>query len=262
MKIAVISDIHGNSAALDAVLSDIERRGISRIVNLGDTISGPLDPKGTAARLLGANIPTVSGNHDRWLYDPPDGNLPLWEQWTLPHIGAAEIDWLKALPATREVDGVLLTHGTPESDCENWLHRRAENGDLREAYLWEAAAPARGFDNAVILSGHTHMSRIARLPGGQLLLNPGSVGCPAYRDPRFDPPFVAEAGSTDARYGVLERVEGVWRASLHAVPYDASAMIQMARALDAELWCEALSIGWMRPAPEEGGSVTPPASGS
>ncbi|MEM6825716.1 MAG: metallophosphoesterase family protein, partial [Pseudomonadota bacterium] len=59
MKIAVISDIHGNSAALDAVLSDIERRGISRIVNLGDTISGPLDPKGTAARLLEANIPTV-----------------------------------------------------------------------------------------------------------------------------------------------------------------------------------------------------------
>ncbi|MEL6296837.1 MAG: metallophosphoesterase family protein, partial [Pseudomonadota bacterium] len=63
MQLAVISDVHGNSAALDAVLADIARRGITDVVNLGDTVAGPLDPAGTADRLMAVNMPTVAGNH-------------------------------------------------------------------------------------------------------------------------------------------------------------------------------------------------------
>ena len=246
MKIAVISDVHGNSAALDAVMADAARRGVDRMVNLGDTISGPLDPKGTAKRLMAADLPTVSGNHDRWLYDPPDGEPPLWEIWTLPEIGTVEIDWLRGLPPTRDFEGVLLTHGTPQSDSENWLHVRGHDGGLRSATLREAEAPARGHEHPVILSGHTHRARVVRLPNGQLLVNPGAVGCPGYADPRHDPPFVAEAGMPDALYAVIEHVAGQWQASLHAVPYDASEMIAMAEAKGAEAWCEALRTGWMR----------------
>ena len=246
MQIAVISDIHGNSAALDAALADIARRNITRVVNLGDCISGPLDPKGTAERLMARDMPTVAGNHDRWLYDPPDGEPPLWEVWTLPEIGEAEMAWVKSLPPLREVEGVLLTHGTPSSDCENWLHVRAEDGSLRQARLSEAEAPAEGHAHPVILSGHTHLARMVRLPDGRLLVNPGSIGCPGYSDPRHDPPFVAEAGMPDARYAVVERVDGVWNAALHAVPYDASEMIRLAEAKGADVWCEALRSGWMR----------------
>jgi predicted phosphodiesterase len=71
MLFAAISDIHGNSAALDAVLADIARRGVERVVNLGDALSGPLDPAGTADRLLALDLPTVAGNHDRTLIDRP-----------------------------------------------------------------------------------------------------------------------------------------------------------------------------------------------
>ncbi len=250
MRIAVLSDIHGNSAALDAVLEDIRRRGIGQVVNLGDSLSGPLDPAGTAERLIAAGFPSVSGNHDRWLYDPPGGEPPLWEVWTLPRLGASHLDWARSLPATLVVEGMLLTHGTPASDTENWLHRRDAGGGLREAYLWEAEAPAEGRDFPVILSGHTHLPRVVRLTDGRLLANPGSVGCPAYLDPRHDPPFVAETGSPDAHYAVLERFGAAWQASLHTVPYDASGMIARAEALGADGWRAALSTGWIRPRAE------------
>ncbi len=250
MRIAVISDIHGNSAALDAVLGDIRRRGIALVVNLGDALSGPLDPAGTAERLMAADFPTIAGNHDRWLFDPPEGRLPLWEEWTLPLLVPAHLDWVRALPGRLVVEGVLLCHGTPASDCENWLHRRDAAGGLRESYFWEVAPPAEGEDFPVILSGHTHMPRVVRLPDGRLLVNPGAVGCPAYLDDRWEPPFVAEAGAPDARYAVLERVGTAWQASLHAVPYDPDAMIARAEALGAEGWRAALADGWMRPGPD------------
>ncbi len=84
MRIAILADIHGNSAALDAVLADIDRKGIIHILNLGDCLSGPLDPAGTADRLIARPFPTIAGNHDRWLIDRPAADQPLWEQWSLP----------------------------------------------------------------------------------------------------------------------------------------------------------------------------------
>ncbi len=65
IQLAVISDIHGNRWALEAVLEDIERRGVRETVNLGDSLYGPLDPAGTAQILLQLNQPTVRGNEDR-----------------------------------------------------------------------------------------------------------------------------------------------------------------------------------------------------
>ena len=67
MTIAILSDIHGNIAALDAVLADIAARGVTRIVNLGDILSGPLFPGETADRLMAMNLPTIAGNHERQL---------------------------------------------------------------------------------------------------------------------------------------------------------------------------------------------------
>jgi predicted phosphodiesterase len=244
MRIAVMSDIHGNSSALDAVLGDIDRRGIDTVVNLGDSVSGPLDPGGTASRLLERDIPSISGNHDRWLYDPPEGGAPLWEVWTAPFLAPPHMGWIRGLPPRLVIEGMLLTHGTPASDFENWLHRRAPDGTLREATLAEAEAPAIGEDFPVILSGHTHMPRIVRLPDGRLLANPGSVGCPAYRDTRHDPPRIAEAGAPDARYAILERAGAHWQASLLAIPYDPEPMIDRANDLGADGWAYALRFGW------------------
>ena len=244
MRIAVIADIHGNSAALDAVLADIGHRGITEVLNLGDSLSGPLDPVGTADRLMALDLPTVAGNHDRFLLDDPPEDQPLWERWTYPLLAPAHLDWVRSMPATREVHGILMTHGTARSDTENWLHQRGAGG-MRASTLAECTAAAGGLDHPVILSAHTHMPRIVRLPDGPLLVNPGSVGCPAYLDTRTDPPFIAETGAPDAQYAVLEQEAGRWRASQHLVPYDPSEMIDRARALGAESWADALVTGWI-----------------
>lgn len=249
MRFAVIADIHGNAAALRAVLEDIARRGVDGVLNLGDSLCGPLDPVGTAAILMERDDPTIAGNHDRWLIDRPPEEQPLWEQWTYPLLDKSHFDWVRALPATRVVEGVLMTHGTPESDSVNWLHVRADDGGLRGADLWETAGPAKGLDHPVILSGHTHMPRAVRLPDGRLLVNPGAVGCPAYLDDRHDPPFFAEQGTPDALYAIIEQRGGTWSAALHQVPYDPSAMIAAARKLGAESWAGALATGWARPEP-------------
>ena len=70
ISLAVIADIHGNRWALEAVLQDIDRRGIQQIVNLGDHLTGPLDPAGTADLLIEHGMLSVCGNDDRMLSSP------------------------------------------------------------------------------------------------------------------------------------------------------------------------------------------------
>ena len=252
MIFAAISDIHGNSAALDAVLKDIARRGVDRIVNLGDALSGPLDPVGTVERLLPMGLPTVCGNHDRTLVDRPPEAQGLWEQWTYPLLSAEHLDWVRSLPATLEWNGVLLTHGSPRGDEDNWLHDRDGRGGLRERTLEEVAERAEGCAQRLLLSGHTHLPRMVRLPDGRCLVNPGPVGLPAYSDPRPPVPTAAMTGAPDARYAICEAVAGDWRVALVSVPYDPAGMIARARAQGAEDWASALATGWSRAAPLPG----------
>lgn len=246
MRFAVISDIHGNLDALNAVLAEIERLGISDIVNLGDCFGGPLDARGTAERLIPLNFPTVSGNHDRWLVERRGEDMPLWERWIIDEMTEAHLDWVRALPATLSWHGVLLCHGTPASDEENWLDRRGPEARLvaRDLAGVTARLP-KDVKEAVVLCGHTHCPRTVRVPNGPLIVNPGAVGCPAYHDGRSDPPFLQETGAPDARFAVLERAGGAWRTALHAVPYDPSRMIALAEAKGADSWVRALRTGWV-----------------
>ena len=69
MRIAVISDVHGNRLALEAVEASIAMVGVDATINLGDLFAGPLDPVGTADLLIERNYPTVIGNHDRYIAD-------------------------------------------------------------------------------------------------------------------------------------------------------------------------------------------------
>jgi hypothetical protein len=73
------------------VFDDIDRQGIADIVNLGDSLSGPMDPEGTADLLMARDLPTVSGNHDRALVDRPFDTMPLWEAWTHPRLNEAHL---------------------------------------------------------------------------------------------------------------------------------------------------------------------------
>jgi putative phosphoesterase len=240
MRIAAISDIHGNSAALDAVLDDIRRRGADLVVNLGDCFSGPLDARGTAERLAALDLPAVRGNHDRMLWDAPG----LWERWTEGDLDRDTIDWCRALPLTLQIDGVLFCHATPESDDENWLDHRGPGQRLIARDLAGVEQRAAGVTQELTFCGHTHQPRAVRLPDGRRIVNPGAVGVPAYLDTRGERPFVQQTGAPDARYAIAERRGRDWHVDLIAVPYDTRGMVALAREKDAGSWAEALKTGW------------------
>ena len=227
MRFAAIADIHGNLSALEAVLDDIAAQGVEAIVNLGDCLSGPLDPVGTAARLRPLGLPTVRGNHDRWLGTGEGGTD--WERQAAPHLDAATREWLAGLPPALVWQGVFLCHATPGDDLSYWLHHATPEGWMRPATAEEAAAPALGRTEDLLLCGHTHLPAAVRLPSGQMVVNPGSVGCPAYFD---DAPWPhrAEARAPQAQYAILARRPAGWDVTFRLVPYDAGPMIARAEA--------------------------------
>lgn len=114
MRIAVISDIHGNVWALDAVLAEGARAGLDHVVNLGDCFWGPLAPRATLNRLGQREWPTVRGNQDRLLLE--GGSSPT-DHFTLEEFGDEGAAWLaeRTRPTVR-VGGVLGCHGTPDRD--------------------------------------------------------------------------------------------------------------------------------------------------
>ena len=87
---------------------------------------------------------------------------------------------------------------------------------------------AEGITQPLILCAHTHVARAVRLRDGRLIVNPGSVGSPGYRD-THPFPHVIEAGTPDARYAILELADGNWRVTFRHVPYDHEAMAALAR---------------------------------
>ncbi|MFQ5977505.1 MAG: metallophosphoesterase family protein [Candidatus Heimdallarchaeota archaeon] len=131
---AVLSDIHGNSWALKAVLEDIKRRGIPKILNLGDTLYGPLDPMGVFRLIMEGNIRSIQGNEDRILWNP---SLVQINKQTLGfckrRLNSKAMDWLKKLETTAIVNSeIFLCHGSLERDDEYLLEKVSSNGVLRE----------------------------------------------------------------------------------------------------------------------------------
>ncbi|MFZ4759605.1 MAG: metallophosphoesterase, partial [Burkholderiaceae bacterium] len=131
MRIAAISDIHGNALALEAVLTDARRRGFDQLVQLGDALSGPLWPRETAAILRGLDAVHVRGNHDVSLYDPTMHAPGRADDYARASIDADTLDWIRGWPRTHAIgDEVLLFHGAPHWE-DHYLLEEAPHGDPR-----------------------------------------------------------------------------------------------------------------------------------
>jgi predicted phosphodiesterase len=219
MRIAVISDVHGNLPALEAVLAAIGVERVDLTVNLGDLLSGYVQPAQTADRLMAAGLVTVAGNHERQVLTFGPERIGMADRLTKEVLSERHFAWLRSLPGTvSPVAGVLAFHGTPSDDLQYLLHTVEPSG-VRDATVDEVVGrlgEVSGFD--LLLCGHTHVAGSMWLPGGALVVNPGSVGWPAYED---DEPFVhrMEAGSPHARFAVVDDVSGRWEVSFHAVEY-------------------------------------------
>jgi diadenosine tetraphosphatase ApaH/serine/threonine PP2A family protein phosphatase len=142
-------------------------------------------------------------------------------------------------------------HGSPDSDLVYLLETVTleASGGLREAGDDEVAArlqalpaAAGGAPLTLLLCGHTHLPRDRTLPGGLRIVNPGSVGLPAYDDDHPHP-HVVENATPHARYAVIEQEPGGWRVNLRAVVYDWGSAARQAQANGRGDWADALHSG-------------------
>ncbi|MEU4365222.1 metallophosphoesterase family protein [Promicromonospora sp. NPDC023987] len=228
-RVAVLSDIHGNTPALAAVLAAVDAEAVDLVLNLGDIVSGAVDPRGTLDLLAERpDIVTVRGNHERQVLTLPYDEMGGADRIAVGVLTDADRTWLGSLPLTaRPAPGVLAFHAVPDDDAtyltQTVVEPTAEHPKgVREATdgeLVERLGSAYGA-YALYLCGHTHQARTRPLPDGSLLVNPGSVGWPAYADDAPHPHRV-EAGRPEARFAVLSRTDdGGWAAELLTVPYD------------------------------------------
>ena len=239
-RFAVISDVHGNRWALEAVLEDIAAAGVADVVDLGDTLYGPLDPRGTAELLMARGFPTVRGNEDHEITDDV-AEVSATLAFTRDQLAPAHLDWLRALPARLVLDDILLCHGTPDSDTTYLLWTVARSG-ARLRTPAESAALIPRTDCTLILCGHDHVPGRLDLPDGRLVVDPGSVGLPAYDDDAPHP-HVMQAGTPHARYAIVSRDGAGWRAEHRAVAYDWEAAAVAAAAHGRPDWARWLLMG-------------------
>jgi predicted phosphodiesterase len=248
MTLAVIADTHGNLPALEAVLADIARRGVTRIVDLGDCASGPLWPRETCELLMARGFPTVRGNHDRWVATFAPTDLGPSDRYTFNELNEGQRRWLRERPATLRLEpDILAVHGRADDD-NSYLLEDIERGRLVRAYADTIAQRLGGTDAALVLCGHSHQQHMVRVPDGPLVLNPGSVGLPAYRDPTGTP-HVSEMGSPHARYALVSRDNGAMTVELVALDYDHASAAKRAAANGSPGWAHALATGFALPAP-------------
>jgi len=242
MRLAVIADVHGNRLALAAVMEAIAAAAPDLVVELGDAVSGPLWPAECFDMLAALDAVALRGNHDRWVAaDSPEG-MGATDAFAHARLSAAQRAALLARPMAWRDGGILAMHALPEDDLTYLLHEVTDQG-VRERSPRDVMAllpPAAG--ETLVLTAHTHRARMVVLPDGRLVVNPGSVGQPAYFDPT-PPAHRMEAGSPHARFTLLEQVRGHWRVEFHAIPYDWHAAAAEAARHGRDDWAQALTNG-------------------
>ncbi|MBM4764496.1 metallophosphoesterase family protein [Bacillus sp. B15-48] len=181
MKIAFISDIHGNANALDAVLADIETRKVDKIAVLGDICYRGPEPQRSLELVRSLNTDVIKGNADEWVVrgvnsgEVPDHALEMMNkerEWICSQLNDEAIDYLRHLPTELklEVDGVNIHafHATPSSLFDIVLPD--ENEDTLTAKMMREKAE-------LFVYAHIHRPYI-RYINGKCIINIGSVGLP------------------------------------------------------------------------------------
>jgi predicted phosphodiesterase len=248
VTIAIISDVHGNRWALEAVLEDIDRRGVRDVVNLGDSLYGPLDPAGTARLLRGTAPLSIRGNQDRAILEPgAESGWPATMRYVMRSIDSGDIEWLGGhVPVAYVAAGrVLLCHGTPAHDDVCLVERITPHGVALHSPE-ELASGLKAVSAEVVSCGHSHVPRLLRAADGRLVVNPGSVGLPSYSD---DAPYphAMEAGSPHARYALLSASGEGWHVTHVALTYDWQHAASEAERNGRSDWAEWLRSGRAEP---------------
>jgi predicted phosphodiesterase len=215
MRVAILSDLHGNAVALEACLADLAAQGgADRIVAAGDLCMDGPRPKRVLRRLREIGAEAVRGNTDRMIaledpaaFDDDEGNAIRWQR---ERLGADWLAWLAGLPATIAVgagaDGLLITHATPRRDDEH-LWPDAPDDQLE--------AVTAGVEQHTLAFGHLHLPYV-RVWRDRLFVNVASAGLPKDGDPR-------------AHYALLVQQPGGWSVRSRRVAFNVERVARQLR---------------------------------
>jgi putative phosphoesterase len=231
MRVAVISDMHGNDLAFEAVEADIRTQGVNQIVCLGDAIQGGPQPAAVVGRLRRLNCPVVMGNADAWLISgeetadegiPPERLRKMGEirLWSLSQLTEDDRSFISAFQPTVTIrlEGdlkLLCFHGSPASFDDVILPAAPEQ---------EFQKFLGGYADQILTGGHTHAQQIRR-NGKYFFFNPGSVGF-AYSHNQPDDQFYADPW---AEYAILSVENGQVGLEFRRVPFDPNEMVRIYR---------------------------------
>jgi putative phosphoesterase len=228
MRIGIISDVHGNLLALDAVLQELEHQGVDRIVCLGDTAALGPQPRDVLARLRDLECDVILGNTDAWLLDPKphairddySRRVAEVEQWCADQLLPKDLEFVRSFRSMILVSlgagsEMLCYHGSPRSDSDRVL--AVTPADELVRMLDGVSAP-------IMAGGHTH-EQMLRPYRETLLVNPGSVGLP-YRQPvppaqAYRPPW--------AEYAVVDWQESRRLVEFGRVRFQISRLSEIAK---------------------------------
>ncbi|AJG40906.1 metallophosphatase [Thermotoga sp. RQ7] len=220
MRLAFFGDVHGNLEALNAVLEDIQRRGVDEIFCLGDLVGYGPDPEAVVQLIREKNIKTIMGNYDDAVgyskescgcsYSPGRetevGDISL--NWSIERTSEETKEFLRSLPKRMsfEVEGVkfLLVHGSPFNELLEYVKPDTSSERLKEI--------AHTVEENVVVNGHTHLPMVKWVLG-KLILNPGSAGRPKDGDPR-------------ASYMIVDVKSGVISFETIRVVYDVKTTVE------------------------------------
>jgi putative phosphoesterase len=217
LRVAVLSDTHGNAYALEAVLKAVRAAAPDLTVNLGDQIEGAADPARAYALQAELGALEVRGNNEEKLW--PGGRRSALSQrygaWLAAQMHPQALARLAALPLTVREGELLLCHGTPTSAWESLLWVWDAGGFYRSRDPRQLRALIEPLSAGVVLCGHTHRPGATRV-NDTLVVNAGAVSDQVDGDPR-------------ARWTLLERRAGHWSADFRAQTYDIAGAVAWAR---------------------------------
>ena len=210
MRFAVLSDIHGNLPALEAVIGDLAEHGFERLILAGDYIGGP-HPVESINLLLTYDPIMISGNSDSNLLRLRNGKAPLeWYEslqfsllrWANQNIDDRTLEILQSLPEQLSIslsgsDAIRVVHGSPRNQAES-IFPESDPETLEIAFS--------NIKEQVLICGHTHVPWLKE-QNGRLALNPGAVCGPLN-------------GQACAQYAILDRGKECWHVEHRSVSYD------------------------------------------
>lgn len=225
MKFAIISDIHGNLTAFEAVLAAIKTQNVNQFICLGDVAAFGPQPRECLQKLRELDCPIVMGNTDDFLLNPiipekwRDSQISHIEKWCAEQLTAAELDFVRSFQKTIVIDDLILAyHGSPHSYNDHIL---PTTPDETLAHYFE------GYQTHIMMGGHTHQQMIRRYKQASVI-NPGSVGLV------FENPF--DGGDSYylpvAEHAILTLSDNERHICLHRIPFDLDTHLSAVAATD------------------------------